>query len=59
MYSVEAFRDNPELKATELANLSGFNSLVSFSMAFRLYMNENPSDWIRKERNRKAKSRLM
>lgn len=59
MYSVEAFRQNPELKATELANLSGFNSLVSFSMAFRLYMNENPSDWIRKERNRKARSRLM
>ena len=59
MYSVEAFRANPELKVTELANLSGFNSLVSFSMAFRLYMNENPSDWIRKERNRKAKSGLM
>ena len=56
MYSVESFRKNPELKATELASLSGFNSLVSFSMAFRLYMNENPSDWIRKERNRKAKS---
>ena len=59
MYSVETFRANPELNVTELANLSGFNSLVSFSMAFRLYMNENPSDWIRKERNRKAKSGLM
>jgi AraC-like DNA-binding protein len=59
MHSIEAFRANPELKATELASLSGFNSLVSFSMAFRLYMNENPSDWIRKERSRKVKSRLM
>ena len=59
MYSVEAFRANPELKVTELASLSGFNSLVSFSMAFRLYMNENPSDWIRKERTRKSKSGLM
>ncbi len=56
MHSVETFRHNPELKVTELANISGFNSLVSFSMAFRLYMNENPSDWIRKERNRMAKS---
>lgn len=56
MHSVETFRQNPELKVTELANISGFNSLVSFSMAFRLYMNENPSDWIRKERNRMAKS---
>lgn len=59
MHSVEAFRANPELKVTELASLSGFNSLVSFSMAFRLYMNENPSDWIRKERTRKTKSGLM
>lgn len=58
MHSIEVFRENPELKATELANLSGFNSLVSFSMAFRLYMNENPSDWIRKERSRKVKSGL-
>lgn len=58
MHSVDVFRKNPELKATELANLSGFNSLVSFSMAFRLYMNENPSDWIRKERSRKIKSGL-
>lgn len=58
MYSVEQFRVNPELKVTELANLSGFNSLVSFSMAFRLYMNENPSDWIRKERSRRIKSGL-
>ena len=58
MYSVEQFRANPELKVTELANLSGFNSLVSFSMAFRLYMNENPSDWIRKERSRRIKSGL-
>ena len=48
-----------QLKVTELASLSGFNSLVSFSMAFRLYMNENPSDWIRKERTRKTKSGLM
>lgn len=56
MHSIETFRKNPELKVTELANLSGFNSLVSFSMAFRLYMNENPSDWIRKERNKLAKS---
>lgn len=59
MYSVETFRRNPELKVTELAGLSGFNSLVSFSMAFRLYMNENPSDWIRKERNRRAKRGQM
>ena len=51
-YSVKLFRDNPDLKVAELANRSGFNSTVSFSMAFRLYMAECPSDWCRKERNK-------
>ena len=51
-HSVKIFRENPELKVVEMANQSGFNSTVSFSMAFRLYMSECPSDWCRKERNK-------
>ena len=54
-HSVEVFRQNPDLKVTELAGQCGFNSVVSFTMAFKLYMNENPSDWIRKERSRMIK----
>ena len=57
-HSVEVFRRNPELKVAELAGHCGFNSVVSFTMAFKLYMNENPSDWIRQERNRLSKSRM-
>lgn len=57
-HSVEVFRRNPELKVAELASQSGFNSLPSFTMAFKLYMDENPSDWIRRERNRLSKTRL-
>lgn len=49
-HSIELFRDNPELKVVELASQSGFNSTVSYSMAFRLYMSECPSDWCRKEK---------
>ena len=49
-YSVQLFRANPDMKIVELAAASGFNSVVSFNMAFRLYMNENPSEWCRKER---------
>lgn len=56
-YSVELFRENPELKVLEVASMCGFNSVVSFNMAFRLYMNENPSEWMRKERNRQLKRR--
>lgn len=58
-HSLEVFRNNPELKVAELAGQSGFNSVVSFTMAFKLYMNENPSDWIRQERNRLSKSRSL
>ena len=54
-HSVDVFRQNPDLKVIELAGQCGFNSVVSFTMAFKLYMNENPSDWIRKERSRMIK----
>ena len=56
-HSVEVFRQNPELKVAELSSLCGFNSVGSFTMAFKLYMNENPSDWIRQERGRMIKYR--
>lgn len=51
-YSTECFMANHELKIHEMASMSGFNSIVTFNMAFRLYMGENPSDWCRKEKGR-------
>lgn len=54
-YSTECFKSNHELKIHEMASMSGFNSIVSFNMAFRLYMGENPSDWCRKEKGRHVK----
>ena len=50
LHSIQIFRDNPDLKVIEMATRSGFNSTVSFSAAFRLYMSESPSDWCRKEK---------
>lgn len=50
LHSIEIFRQNPDLKVIDLATQSGFNSTVTFSMAFRLYMSECPSDWCRKEK---------
>ena len=52
MHSIECFRNNPDLKVHELGSMSGFNTIVSFNMAFRLFMGENPSDWCRRERSR-------
>lgn len=56
-YAVELFRENPHLKIVEMASLSGFNSAVSFSTAFRLFMGEKPGDWCRKERCRLDKQK--
>lgn len=49
-YSMKHFRENPNLKVNELASCSGFNSVASFNMAFRLFVGEKPSDWCRKEK---------
>ena len=57
MYAMECFRNNTELKVAELWPLCGFNTIVSFNMAFRLFMDENPSDWCRKEKIRLSKKR--
>ena len=46
---------NTDLKVHELASRSGFNSAVSFGMAFKLYMGEKPGDWCRRERYRMDK----
>lgn len=55
MYSIESYRLNPEMRVADLWQGSGFNSIVSYNMAFKLFMGENPSDWCRKERARLAK----
>ena len=56
-YSMECFRENPDLKVHEMGAMSGFNSIVSYNMAFRLFMGENPSDWCRKEKGRMVKDK--
>lgn len=51
-YSMDLFRENPRLKVVELSHASGFNSMASFNTAFRLFMNESPSEWCRQEKSR-------
>ena len=51
-YSLECFRNNPDLRVAEMAQMSGFNSAVSYNSAFRLFIDEIPSDWCRKERQK-------
>lgn len=57
MYAVQIFREQPDMRVNELANTCGFNSMVSFAAAFRLFMNETPSDWCRMEKARLLKKK--
>lgn len=49
-YSVELVKKNPGLKVSELSSLSGFHSVVTFNLAFKLNMGETPTDYIRREK---------
>lgn len=46
-YSKELMRSNPGKKMIEIAMASGFNSVVTFNMAFKLNENLTPSEWLR------------
>lgn len=59
IHSIDCFRNNPDHKIHELASMSGFNSIVSYNMAFRLFMGENPSEWCRKEKSRLIKKKKL
>ncbi len=57
-YAIEAFKDDPYLKVSQLALMSGFHSSVSFNTSFKLFMRESPSEWCRRTRaklNKKKK----
>lgn len=51
-HSVDLFLENPKLKIYDLSIASGFRSMTTFSMAFRLYMNYSPGEWCRKNRKK-------
>ena len=46
MYATELIKKNYSIRVTELALRCGFHSVVSFNMAFKLYMNMTPSAYM-------------
>ena len=50
MYSVELMKQDPHLRVAELASMSGFHTVVTFNMAFKLNMNLTPSELLAKIR---------
>ena len=51
-HAMETYRLNPGLRMNELAQMSGFNSVTSFNISFRAFMDEAPGSWSRKFRMR-------
>lgn len=46
-YAVDMIRKDPRLSVLELATMSGFHSVVTFNVAFRLNMNDTPGSYCR------------
>ncbi len=57
LYAMELFKKNNRLRVSDLSNLSGFHSPVTFNMAFKLMMDEAPGAWcirVRLQNQRKS-----
>ncbi len=46
-YAASLMEKDPYLKMEEVAQMSGFHSTVSFNMAFRLFKEKTPTEWLR------------
>ena len=46
-YALELMKQDPRLKVSEVAEMSGFHTVVSFNMAFKLNLGQTPSEWLR------------
>lgn len=44
-YAIELFKENPALKMSDLAYMSGFNILPSFSSSFKAVVGVSPAQW--------------
>lgn len=47
-YAMDCFMRNPSLKVTDLSAMSGFRTVASYNMAFRRFVGEVPSEWMRR-----------
>lgn len=45
MHSIDIFKNNPGMRVSQLAELSGFNTTATFNMAFKMIMHTSPSQW--------------
>jgi len=49
-YSIDLMNKDKHLRISELSMMSGFHTVVTYNMAFKLNMNETPSEYLQKLR---------
>lgn len=49
-YSIDLMKQDKHLRVSELSMMSGFHTVVTYNMAFKLNMNETPSEYLQKLR---------
>ncbi|MGM9747482.1 MAG: helix-turn-helix domain-containing protein [Candidatus Cryptobacteroides sp.] len=49
-YALDIFERDPDIRLGQLAQQSGFRTLATFNMAFKLNVNESPGEWCRRRR---------
>ena len=49
-YALDIFEKDPDIRLGQLAQQSGFRTLATFNMAFKLNVNESPGEWCRRRR---------
>ena len=50
-HSLELMRKDPYLRIEEVSSMSGFNSTVSYNMAFRMFKGMTPREWLDRYRD--------
>lgn len=57
-YAMDLYKSDPNLKASELCQLSGFNTKVTFNMSFKLFTGSTPGEWCRHYRESMLEKRV-
>lgn len=57
-YSIELMKKDPQLKVMELAMMSGFHSVVTYNLAFKINTGTTPSSYMQKLIHQNGRERL-
>lgn len=54
-HALKVYEEEPDIRISSWATMCGFRTVASFSMAFKLFVNESPGEWLKKTREMSGK----